>query len=425
MDLKKIVLSIFSLFLFVGLSFGQSSLELKKQRERLDREIAELQKILSAKTQEKILSQQEVAALSKQLDLRENKISTINSELRIINKNISSNNAIVDKLKGELEKMRQDYEKMILFAFRNKNSYNKMMFIFASKDFNQAFKRVKYLQQFTDARKVKVAEIEGTKKQIELKIAQLERDKKTQQGLLKEQESERNTIAKDKAAHSQELNQLANEERSFRGQLTKKQQEKKRLDAAIKSAIAREVEAARRAEEERRRRLAEAEAKKSGTTVTEAEKKIEKKTGSAVLNNTPEATKLSAGFSSNRGRLPWPVGSGNVVRNYGSVTVERGVRDFYDYIRIRTSDGAPVKTVFEGTVLQVINIGSYAVVVQHGEYLTAYSNLKSVSVKKGQKISTGTVIGSADSDPEVGYSYIDLSVYRGTTSMNPSIWIAR
>lgn len=425
MDLKKIILSIFSLFLFVGLSFGQSSLELKKQRERLDREIAELQKILSAKTQEKILSQQEVAALSKQLDLRENKISTINSELRIINKNISSNNAIVDKLKGELEKMRQDYEKMILFAFRNKNSYNKMMFIFASKDFNQAFKRVKYLQQFTDARKVKVAEIEGTKKQIELKIAQLERDKKTQQGLLKEQESERNTIAKDKAAHSQELNQLAKEERSFRGQLTKKQQEKKRLDAAIKSAIAREVEAARRAEEERRRRLAEAEAKKTGTTVTEAEKKIEKKTGSAVLNNTPEATKLSAGFSSNRGRLPWPVGSGNVVRNYGSVTVERGVRDFYDYIRIRTSDGAPVKTVFEGTVLQVINIGSYAVVVQHGEYLTAYSNLKSVSVKKGQKISTGTVIGSADSDPEVGYSYIDLSVYRGTTSMNPSIWIAR
>ncbi|MBV2228561.1 MULTISPECIES: murein hydrolase activator EnvC family protein [Sphingobacterium] len=425
MDFKKIVLSIFSLLLFVGLSYGQSSLELKKQRERIDREIAELQKILSAKTQEKILSQQEVAALSKQLDLRENKISTINSELRIINKNISSNNAIVDKLKAELEKMRQDYEKMILFAFRNKNSYNKMMFIFASKDFNQAFKRVKYLQQFTDARKVKVAEIEGTKKQIELKIAQLERDKKTQQSLLKEQEAERNTIAKDKAAHSQELNQLAREERTFRGQLTKKQQEKKRLDAAIKTAIAREVEAARRAEEERRRRLAEAEAKKTGTTVTEAEKKIEKKTGSAVLNNSPEATKLSAGFSSNRGRLPWPVGQGNIVRNYGSVTVERGVRDFYDYIRIRTSDGAPVKTVFEGTVLQVINIGSYAVVVQHGEYLTAYSNLKSVNVSKGQKISTGTVIGAADSDPEVGYSYIDLSVYRGTTSMNPSIWIAR
>lgn len=425
MDFKKIILSIIPLLFLVGLSFGQSSLELKKQRERLDREISELQKVLSAKTQEKLLSQREVAALSKQLKLREDKISTINSELRIINNNIAENNKIVDRLTAELEKMKQDYEKMILFAFRNKNAYNKMMFIFASKDFNQAFKRVKYLQQFTDARKIKVAEIEDTKKQIELKIAQLEQDKKTQQALLKEQEAERSAIAKDRAAHSKELNQLASEERNFRGQLSKKQQEKKRLDAAIKTAIAREVEAARRAEEERRRRQAEAEAKKSGTSVAEAEKKIEKKTGSAVLNSTPEAAKLSAGFQSNRGRLPWPVGQGNVVRNYGSVTVERGVRDFYDYIRIRTGDDAPVKTVFEGTVLQVINIGSYAIVVQHGEYLTAYSNLKTVSVSKGQKIATGAVIGTADGDAEVGYSYIDLSIYKGTTSMNPSSWIAR
>jgi len=425
MEFKKIVLSIFSIFLFVSVGFGQSSLELKKQRERLDKEIAELQKILSAKTQEKLLSQREVSALSKQLDLREDKISTINSELRIINNNIASNNKIVDKLKDELEKLRQDYEKMILFAFRNKNSYNKMMFIFASKDFNQAFKRVKYLQQFTDARKVKVSEIEGHKKQIELKLAQLQRDKQTQQALLKEQQAERNAIAKDKAAHSQQLSQIVKEERGFKGQLTKKQQEKRRLDAAIKSAIAREVEAARKAEEERRRRLAEAEAKKSGTTVAEAEKKIEKKTGSAVLNNSPEATKLSAGFSSNRGRLPWPVSQGNIVRNYGNVTVERGVRDFYDYIRIRTADNASVKSIFEGTVIRVINMGSSAVIVQHGEYLSVYSNLKSVSVRNGQKISTGTVIGTTDSDPDAGYSYVDLSVYRGQTHMNPSSWIAR
>ncbi|MFZ4261637.1 peptidoglycan DD-metalloendopeptidase family protein [Sphingobacterium sp. HJSM2_6] len=425
MDIKKIVLSIFSVFLFVGISFGQSSLELKKQREKIDQEIAELQKILSAKTQEKLLSQREVTALSKQLNLREDKISTMNSELRIINNNINSNNKIVDKLQEELEKMKNDYEKMILFAFRNKNGYNKMMFIFASKDFNQAFKRVKYLQQFNDARKVKVSEIEGHKKQIELKLAQLQRDKQTQQALLKEQQVERNTIAKDKAAHSQELNQLAKEERSFRGQLTKKQQEKKRLEAALKAAIAREVEAARKLAEEKRRREAEAEAKKSGTTVAEAEKKIEKKTGSAVLNNTPEAAKLSAGFQSNRGRLPWPVSQGNIVRNYGNALVERGVHDFYDYIRIRTGDNAQVKSIFEGVVMQVVDIGTIGVVVQHGEFFTIYSNLKTSSVRKGQKISTGTVIGTADHDGEEGFSYVDLSVYKGQTAMNPVQWIAR
>src|SRR5690606_23367564 len=101
--------------------------------------------------------------------------------------------------------MRKDYEKMILFAFRNKNGYNKLMFIFASKDFNQAFKRVKYLQQFNDARKIKAAEIEATKKEIELKIAQLERDREMQNKLLKEQEAEKAIIAKDRSAHAKEL----------------------------------------------------------------------------------------------------------------------------------------------------------------------------------------------------------------------------
>src|SRR5690606_31107959 len=146
MDVKKILVSFFIVCsLGIGLVVAISSAELKKQREKIDAEIAQLTKILRAKTAEKLLSQKEVNALSKQLDLREDKIRTINTELRIINNNIQKNVKEVDLLKAELEKMRNDYEKMILFAFRNKNGYNKLMFVFASKDFNQAFKRVKYL----------------------------------------------------------------------------------------------------------------------------------------------------------------------------------------------------------------------------------------------------------------------------------------
>ncbi|MBE8712753.1 peptidase M23 [Sphingobacterium sp. KB22] len=426
MYFKKIVASISLLFLCVGITFAQSSLELKKQREKIDSEIAELQKIIRAKTQEKLLSQKEVSALSRQLDLREDKISTINSELRVLNNQISKNNQAVSSLKAELEKMRKDYEKMILFAFRNKNAYNKMMFIFASKDFNQGFKRVKYLQQFNDARKVKAGEIEKTQKEIELKIAQLERDKQTQNALLKEQQAERAVIAKDRSEHSRELNQLAKEERTFRGQLTKKQQELKRLDAAIKNAVRREVEAARRAEEERVRRLAEAEARRTGKTVEEAEKTVEKKTGSAVLNATPEATKLSADFKANRGGLPWPVSQGNIVARYGMNTVERGVRVFNDYITIRTGDSAPVKAVFSGTVTVAIMMGGTgAVAVQHGEFFTVYSNLKSISVSKGQKVSTGQSVGVAGENSDLGFSTIDLTIYQGTNAVNPEIWIGK
>lgn len=423
MDLKKILFS-FLLVCSIGVGgvFAQSSAELKKQRERIDAEIAELMKIVRAKTQEKLLSQKEVNALSRQLSLREDKIKTISSELRLINNNIQKNTKAVNSLKAELEKMRKDYEKMILFAFRNKNGYNKLMFIFASKDFNQAFKRVKYLQQFNDARKIKAAEIEETKKEIELKIAQLERDREMQHKLLKEQEAEKAIIAKDRSAHAKELSQLKKEETNYRGQLSKKQQEKKRIDAMIQAAIRREIEAQRRLAEEARRKAAEAEAKRTGKTVEEVEKSTPRKSDSEVLRSTPEAAKLSADFKSNRGRLPWPVSQGNVVRNFGFETVERNVRIDNSDVAIRTSDNAPVKAVFEGDVVQVV--GSF-VVIKHGEYFTSYSNLKAVSVRRGQKVGRGQQIGTAGEDPDAGYSIVNFGVFQGQTAMNPVSWLAR
>lgn len=423
MDVKKILFSL----LFVcgvggGTTFAQSSAELKKQRERIDIEIAELMKIVRAKTQEKLLSQSEVNALSRQLSLREDKIKTISFELRIINRNIQENTTSVNQLKAELEKMRKDYEKMILFAFRNKSGYNKLMFIFAARDFNQAFKRVKYLQQFNDARKIKAGEIEATKKEIELKIAQLERDRETQSKLLKEQEAEKATIAKDRTAHAKELSQLKKEESSYRGQLSQKQQEKKRIDAMIQSAIRREIEAQRRLAEAARRRAAEEEAKRTGKTVEEVEKTTPRKSDSEVLRSTPEAARLSADFKSNRGRLPWPVSHGNIVRNFGFETVERNVRIDNSDVAIRTADNASIKAVFEGDVVQVI--GSF-VVIKHGEYFTSYSNLKSVTVKRGQKVARGQQIGVAGEDPDAGYSIVNFGVFQGQTAMNPVSWLAK
>lgn len=421
MNFKKTLFSLIILFTCGHLAFGQSSAELKKQREKIDSEIAQLNKILREKAQEKMLSQREVNALSKQLNLREDKISTINSELRLINNQISSNTKSVNSLKAELEKMRKDYEKMIMFAFRNKNAYNKMMFIFASKDFNQGFKRVKYLQQFNDARKVKAGEIEKTKKQIELKIAQLEQDRKLHRSLLTEQQAERNKIAKDRSEHSSELNKLAKEERGYKGQLTKKQQEKKRIDSAIKSAIAREIAEERRRAEAARKKAAEEEAKRTGKTVAEVERVTPKKSDSEILRSTPEAAKLSADFKSNRGSLPWPVSQGNIVRGYGKRSVE-GVPIFEPDVAIRTSTNASVKSVFNGEVVQAF---PGVVVIKHGEYFSFYSNLASVSVKRGQKVTRGQQIGTADSDADLGFSVVNFGLSQGDREFDPSSWLAR
>lgn len=403
------------------LSFGQSSAQLKKQLEKINIEIANLNKELVAKTKEKLLSQREVTALSRQLNLREEKISVINKEVNNLTYQINQNTKAVNELKAELEKMRKDYEKMILFAFRNKNGYNKMMFIFASKDFNQAFKRIKYLQQFSDARKAKAAEIEETKKDIELKIAQMEADRQTQRALLADQQKERDIISKDRAAHQSQLNSLVREERTFKGQLSKKQQEKKKMEALIRAAINREIAEERRRAEAERKRLAEAEAKRTGKTVAEVEKATPKKSDSEILRSTPEAARLSADFKSNRGRLPWPVSQGNIVRNYGSYTVD-GITSSAPDIGIRTTDGAGVKAVFEGEVVQAV---AGVVVIKHGEYFSFYSNLASVAVRRGQKVSRGQQIGVADKDPELGYTLVYFGLTQGQNEFNPAPWLAR
>lgn len=423
MGVNKVLFCVIILLASIKLSFGQSSAVLKKQLQKLEVEIASLNRELAAKNKAKLLSQGEVNALSRQLKLREEKITIINREVLNLNAQISSNTKSVNALKAELEKMRDDYEKMILFAFRNRNGYNKMMFIFASKDFNQAFKRVKYLQQFTDARKVKVAEIETVKKEIELKIAQLELDRKKQRELLADQEKERNIIAKDRAAHQGQLSQIVREQRNVQGQLSKKQQEKLRIDRQIKAAIAREIAEERRKAEEARRKAAEAEAKRTGKTVEEIEKKTPKKTDSEILRSTPEAARLSANFQANKGRLPWPVTHGEIVRNYGRRTIE-GVMSNEPDIAIRTRDNAVVVSVFDGEVVQAISI-SGIVVIKHGEYFSFYSNLASVIVSKGQKVKRGQQLGTAAKDADLGYSVVNFGLQRGLDDFDPSPWLAR
>lgn len=153
----SVVICIFSLSIF-GVN-AQSSAELQKQRERIDREIRQLSESLKSTSSDRTLSLRQVNALNAQLRLREQKIETISNEIRLINNQISSNTRAVKELQDQLAQLRKDYERMILFAYRNRNAYNKMMFIFASRDFNQAFKRVKYLQQLNGSRKQKASEI--------------------------------------------------------------------------------------------------------------------------------------------------------------------------------------------------------------------------------------------------------------------------
>lgn len=436
MNFKKTIFCIAAFLLTIGISTAQTRAELEKQREKLNREIAELQNTVKEIAKEKSLTQQQVTALSKQINLREQKINTITSEVAVINRHINANTAAVNKLKAELEKMKRDYEKMIMFAFRNRNAYNKLMFIFASKDFNQGFRRVKYLQQFNDSRKLKAADIEKTKKQIEQKIAQLQADRNKQVALMKEQENEKRTISQQRSVYSGQLNELIVTERGVKKDITQKQKEERRINAAIKEIIRREIEAERRRAEaarraaeaaaERNRKTNESATNSKGKNNTSTKGNTARKSDSEVLRSTPEAIKLSNDFRSNRGSLPWPVSNAKIMQGFGGESVGRNVNWDHESVKIQTSSGAAVKAVFAGEVSSVLTMyGQRIVMIKHGEYFTVYNNLGSVSVSKGQKVSTGQTIGTADVDSDTGVPMVDFSVYQGATPLNPMSWLAR
>jgi len=428
MNFIKVTLSILTCCLAFTICHAQSSAELKKQRERLNREIEQLNQSLKTTTSDRSLSLKQVNALNTQLRLREQKISTINKEINLINNQIASHNKTIQNLRDQLTKLQKDYESMIMFAFRNRNAYNKMMFIFASKDFNQAFKRVKYLQQFNDSRKLRAGEIEETQKAIALKVAQLEASKKEQATLLADQQAERNVIAKEQGAESKVLQALTNQEKAFKQELQKKQQEDERLARAIRTAIQREIEEQRRLEEEARQAALALEAQRTGKTVKEieSEKPAVRKSDAEVLANTPEAAKLSADFAGNRGRLPWPVKQGFISQGFGRHTIGRNVTVQNDGINIRANNNAPVLAIFDGTVHTVLNMqGNISIIVQHGKYFSVYTNLNNPVVKRGQAVQRGQTLATVLVDPDDGTSEVHLEIWEGSAPINPEPWLAK
>ena len=419
----KLLKFIFLLVIFclAGNAFGQSSSELKRRKEALTREIESLNRSLNQTSNNKNLSLKQIRALNAQIRLREEKISTINSEVRLLDNQISDNTNTVRSLQSQLNKLKKEYAAMVLFAFRNQSSYSKLMFIFAAQDFNQAYKRLKYLQQFSEYRKKQAKYIEGTQKDLNIKIVELDHNKQEKSHLLSDQQKERQTLGKQKSSKSKVLTGLSKQEKQLKQELLQKQRESARLNRAIQSAINREIEEARkRAEAEAR--AAAAKAKAENKDAPEA-KPISK--GSSILAATPESAKLSSDFLGSRGNLPWPVTNGVIIEDFGNHTYGRNVTTENNGVDIKTAPGSQVRAVFAGEVAVVQNFaGSYAVLIRHGEYFTVYSNLRTANVSRGQKVTLKQNIGTVITDPVDGTSEVHFEIRKGVAPMNPAGWLS-
>ncbi|WP_051292713.1 murein hydrolase activator EnvC family protein [Olivibacter sitiensis] len=402
---------------------AQSSAELQKRREALTREIELLNKSLKTTSSDKSLSLKQVNALNAQIRLRQQKINTINSQINLINNQINKNSKTIKELQDQLVQLKKDYASMVQFAYRNSNAYNKLMFVFASQDFNQAYKRLKYLQQFSESRKKQAEEIEKTQKDLQQKLAELHNNKKEQAALLTDQEKEKLDLDKQKGVKSKALNDLSQKEKQYKQELSKKQQEDARLARAIQAAIKREIDAERKREEARRLAAAKSSGEKPSASEAASARKM---SDSEALLANPESAKLAADFVSNKGKLPWPVAQSSILQGFGQYTYGANVKVNSDGIKLRTPAGASVRAVFDGVVFTVVQIQNrYAVAIKHGNYISVYNNLKSVSVTKNQKVATKEAIGTVAIDAVEGTSDLEFQILQNATPINPSPWLAR
>jgi len=349
----------------------------------------------------KKVSLNQLILLRDQIKNREKLIQTMNAQLIQVNKQIDLNNELLKDLQQDLNKLKQDYADMIYFAYKNRNAYTRLMFLFAATDFNQAYKRLKYYQQYSSYRKTQAGLIEETRQEITGTQEELLNHKKEKLQLLEALKGETNQLNLEKDKKNNTIQNLTKKEKELLKTIREKEKAAKKLQKEIEKIIAEEI------------RLA---AEKSGTTK------------SSGFSLTPEEMQLSNNFAVNKGKLPWPLERGIISSTFGEHAhpVLKNVKTKNNGIDILTDKSAKARAVFSGEVTRVISIPNYnfVVMIRHGEYLTVYSNLVEVYVKKGDKIETKQEVGIIHTDNTEMKTELHFELWKGKTLLNPANWLA-
>jgi len=398
------VLCTLLLILLAGSSIAQNKNELVNRKKKLQSEIRLTNKLLKETRKNKDLSVDELLKLKSKINSRSNLIAAMNSEMRLVNKEITDKKQEIVELEKGLVALKVEYSKIIYYAFKHRSSYDKMMFIFASEDINQAYKRLKYIQQYSEYRKGQAIEIVKTQKELTQKISSLKLTNEEKTVLVSLEKQEQQNLAIEKAEQENIVQQLQGKEQELKKRLKKKEQAKRKLQKAIQRIIEAEIRKAREA------------AKKAGN-ITKG------------FPMTPEALKLSNSFATNKGKLPWPVKQGVITAQFGKHPhpVLDGIIINNNGIDISTTKGATSRAIFAGVVSSVAIIPGEGkvVMVRHGEYLTVYSYMSEVFVSKGDKIELKQDLGVLVDEAGKSKTQVHLEIWKGMTKLNPKYWIFR
>jgi len=432
---------------FLGLSLvsqAQTKEELQRQRVLLQDQIDLASTILAKTASTRQASINELETLNQKIKAREQLISTMDRQIRNIDRSIAKKEQEIIALNARVDSLKADYAQLIKLAQRQQTPTDQILFILSAKSFSQAAKRLQYFKDMASFRAQQVAQIAETQEALAQEKEALIVQKAEKVTIQQAQQGEKLALLADANEQQETVQELKSKESELKSDIQKKQREVQQLEQQIKRIISEEM---RKAKERAERNKLEEEAKELGLlsgkdftarTSNKALKNIidkaRKDKGMDVRDDgpsyamTPEARALANNFASNKGALPWPVERGLITGKFGKHEhpIVKGVIVDNPHIEISTDDGAIVRSVFEGEVSSVVPIpgANIMVLVRHGNYFTVYSNLINVKVKSGDLISLKEPIGQAFTD-ENGKTMVQFGIWKDADIQDPAPWLAK
>lgn len=386
-------LLVFLLFISFSSFSQKTKTQLENEKKENLRKIAEAERILTETSDKKEATLGQLQALNQQINARERLIRSIAAEIRLLDVEISDLTSVVNALQNDLKLLKDEYAAQIYATYKSNRGNSKLMFLFSASSFNQLMQRLKYMEQYAKARRLQAEQIEIVSIELDQQRSIVETKRSEQQRLLNQQVRESRKLANSKKKQSQLVAQLSKKERQLRKELDNRKAANKRLNTLIANII-------------------------------EAEEVKDSNASTAEIASSTELTRL---FESKKNSLTWPVSSGFIASKFGTQKhpVLKRITIVNDGVGIQTEKDSKVRAVFDGEVTEVVALQgkNNIVIVRHGNYRTVYARLKTINVKKGQKVKAEDIIGEVYTNSK-GVTELEFQVYKGTTKLNPENWLA-
>lgn len=403
---KVIAVCLILLNSFNGVSYAQTTKKLKQKEARLKKQIRQTKALISKTKKSQNITLSELNIINKQITYREELLNNYNSQIATITEDIDNNSSEISTIQNELLKLKKEFKEMIRFAYKNRNKDFNIMYLIASQDFNEAYKRMKYIHQYSENRKIQVEKIKTSQQKLVIENDLLLKNKEEKLLVIDQSKTEKQAFLNDKKQQQVILNKIKSNQSSLNTKLRNQENERKKVARAIRNAIKKEM------------------AKSKPKNTTDKPK---------TFTNSPEIKLAGKKFEENKGKLPWPVEKGAVTSAYGrqqhSVVSTTYIEN--NGIDISTDRGANVRTVFKGTVSNIFTIpgAGKAVIVSHGNYRTVYANLKEVSVTTGQTLTTKQKVGNLlpNSSDKISESHFEIWHISSSDmkTVNPASWLIK